>query len=148
MNSIPFEAWMEVDMRSESPEKLQAMEEALLRAVSAGEAEENAFRRDGGPLRVELEKIGSRPSGEVDPATPLVQRAMAVARYFGEEPSLSRSSTNSNIPIHLGIPAVTIGRGGVGGENHSPGEWWLNLDGYRGVQQALLIVLAEAGLGD
>jgi len=147
VNSIPFEAWMEVDMRSESPEKLQSMEEALLGAVSRAEAEENAFRRSGGPLEVAAEKIGSRPSGEMDPETPLVQRAMAVARSLGEEPSLSRSSTNSNIPIDLGIPAVTIGRGGAGGENHSPGEWWLNVDGYRAVQHALLILLAEAGLG-
>jgi tripeptide aminopeptidase len=69
---------------------------------------------------------------------------MAVTRHFGEEPRLSRSSTNSNIPISLGIPAVTIGRGGAGGENHSPDEWWINLDGHLAIQRALLILVAEA----
>ncbi|MFC1661129.1 peptidase M20, partial [Gemmatimonadota bacterium] len=59
---------------------------------------------------------------------------------------LSRSSTNSNIPISLGIPAVTIGRGGIGAENHSPTEWWANREGHRGIQRALLLLLAEAGV--
>jgi acetylornithine deacetylase/succinyl-diaminopimelate desuccinylase-like protein len=145
INSIPFEAWMEVDMRSESPESLEIISGALLDAVEQANEEENRFRREGPPIQVEAERIGSRPSGETDPATPLVQRAMAVTRAFGEEPYLSRSSTNSNIPISLGIPAVTIGRGGAGGKNHSPGEWWLNQEGHKGIQRALLILLAEAG---
>ncbi len=145
INSIPFEAWMEVDMRSESPSSLEKISTAFLDAVRRAESEENLFARDGQPVELEIEQIGLRPSGEVDPTTPLVQRAMAVTRYFGEEPFLSRSSTNSNIPISLGIPAVTIGRGGAGGENHSPGEWWVNEDGYKAIQRALLIVLAEAG---
>jgi len=145
INSIPFEAWMEVDMRSESPESLETISSALLGAVERATEEENRFRREGPPIEVEAERIGSRPSGETDPATPLVQRAMAVTRAFGEEPYLSRSSTNSNIPISLGIPAITIGRGGAGGENHSPGEWWLNEEGHKGIQRALLILLAEAG---
>ncbi|TFH66266.1 MAG: peptidase M20, partial [Gemmatimonadales bacterium] len=145
VNSIPFEAWMEVDMRSESPESLERISEALLDAVGRATEAENRLRREGPPIEVEADRIGSRPSGETDPTTPLVQRAMAVTRYFGEEPYLSRSSTNSNIPISLGIPALTIGRGGIGGENHSPGEWWLNQDGHLGIQRALLILLAEAG---
>ncbi|MFH1763828.1 MAG: M20/M25/M40 family metallo-hydrolase [Gemmatimonadota bacterium] len=145
INSIPFEAWREVDMRSESPASLDRSSEALLAAVEKATEEENRFRREGPPIQVEADRIGSRPSGETDPATPLVQRAMAVTRHFGEEPYLSRSSTNSNIPISMGIPAITIGRGGIGGENHSPGEWWLNQDGYKGIQRALLILIAEAG---
>ena len=145
INSIPFEAWMEVDMRSESPESLETISQAFLDAVARAVEEENRFRREGPPIQVQADRIGSRPSGETDPAAPLVQRAMAVTRYFGEDPHLSRSSTNSNIPISLGIPAITIGRGGVGGENHSPGEWWLNQDGYKGIQRALLILVAEAG---
>lgn len=145
INSIPFEAWMEVDMRSESPESLGEIEKLLLRAVDLGLEEENEFRRDGPALRVEADRIGARPSGEVDPSTPLIQRALAAARYFGEEPYLSRSSTNSNIPISLGIPAVTIGRGGSGAENHSPDEWWVNEDGHKAIQRALLLLVAEAG---
>jgi acetylornithine deacetylase/succinyl-diaminopimelate desuccinylase-like protein len=145
INSIPYESWMEVDMRSESPESLEVISSALLSAVEKATEEENRFRRAGPPIQVKAELIGSRPSGETDPTTPLVQRAMAVTRAFGEEPHLSRSSTNSNIPISLGIPAVTIGRGGAGGKNHSLGEWWLNQEGHKGIQRALLILVAEAG---
>ncbi len=147
INSIPFEAWMEVDMRSESPESLQVIADAFEKTVTRAVEEENAIRRDGPPLELALERIGDRPSGETDPDAPLVQRAEAVTRYFGEEPVLSRSSTNSNIPISLGIPAVTIGRGGVGGDNHSPTEWWMNVDAYKAIQRAFLILVAEAGLG-
>jgi acetylornithine deacetylase/succinyl-diaminopimelate desuccinylase-like protein len=145
INSIPFEAWMEVDMRSESPASLEQISEAFLEAVDAAAVEENEFRRSGPPVQAVVERIGLRPSGEVDPSTPLVQRAMAATRYFGEEPFLTRSSTNSNIPISLGVPAVTIGRGGAGGANHSPEEWWVNEDGHRGIQRVLLLLLAEAG---
>jgi acetylornithine deacetylase/succinyl-diaminopimelate desuccinylase-like protein len=147
INSIPFEAWMEVDMRSESPESLRRIADVFESTVRTAVEEENAIRRDGPPLELVLDRVGDRPSGEGDPDSPLIQRAMAVTRYFGEEPRLSRSSTNANIPISLGIPAVTIGRGGVGGENHSPGEWWIDRDGYRAIQRALLILLAEAGPG-
>lgn len=148
VNSIPFEAWMEVDMRSESPERLARIAEVFEAAMARGAEEEDQAKREGPPLDLKVERIGDRPSGELDPETPLVQRAMAASRFFGEEPSLSRSSTNSNIPISRGIPAVTIGRGGIGGENHSPGEWWIDREGYKAAQRALLVLLAEAGLAD
>jgi di/tripeptidase len=134
-------------MRSESPESLRTIAAAFEEAVAGAVEEENGLRREGPPLKLDVDRIGTRPSGEIDPDTPLVQRAMAVTRYFGEEPYLSRSSTNSNIPISMGIPAVTIGRGGVGGDNHSPTEWWMNVEGYKAIQRALLILVAEAGLG-
>jgi di/tripeptidase len=70
---------------------------------------------------------------------------MAAVKYFGEEPRITRGSTNSNIPISKGIPAVTIGRGGKGGNAHSLQEWWLDVDSHRAIQLALLTVLAEAG---
>jgi acetylornithine deacetylase/succinyl-diaminopimelate desuccinylase-like protein len=147
INSIPYEAWMEVDMRSESPESLARIAGAFEREVTGAIEAENRIRRDGPPLELVLDRVGDRPSGEGDPQGSLILRSMAVTRYFGEEPRLTRSSTNANIPISLGIPAVTIGRGGEGGENHSPGEWWLNRDGYKAIQRAFLILLAEAGLG-
>ncbi len=146
INSIPFQAWMEVDMRSESPRMLDEIDRVLLASVERARNEENAFRRAGPPLEVEVDRIGNRPSGELDPDTPLVQRAVAVTRHMGEEPRLIRSSTNANTPIALGIPAVTIGRGGVGGDNHSPSEWWMNREGHKAIHRALLILLAEAGL--
>ncbi|NNF27995.1 MAG: M20/M25/M40 family metallo-hydrolase [Gemmatimonadetes bacterium] len=146
VNSVPFEAWMEVDMRSVSPESLDRIDRALHQAVTRALDHENGLRREGPPLEAEVDQIGNRPSGEIADDHPLVLRAMAATRVFGAEPSLSRSSTDSNIPISLGIPAVTIGRGGVGDHNHSLNEWWINRDGHLAIQQALLLLVAEAGL--
>lgn len=148
VNSIPFEAWAEVDMRSESPESLGRIEEAMLDAMRRALDEENALLRRGEPLTVKLDRVGDRPSGEMDDAAPLVQRALATSLFFGATPSTSRSSTNSNVPISLGVPSVTIGRGGIGGETHAPGEWWINRDGHLAIQRALLLLLAEAGMAE
>ena len=82
----------------------------------------------------------------MDPAAPLVQRALASTQHFGVEAELARSSTDSNVPIALGVPAVTIGRGGVSENGHAPDEYWINEDAYVAVQRAILLVLAEAGL--
>ncbi|MDX1494750.1 MAG: M20/M25/M40 family metallo-hydrolase [Longimicrobiales bacterium] len=145
VNSVPFEAWMEVDMRSESPESLARIEEVFLAAMDRALEEENALRREGPVLTVDKAKIGDRPSGEMDPTTPLVQRALAATAAFGVEGELGRSSTDSNVPIALGIPAVTIGRGGIGANGHAPDEYWINRDAPLAVQRALLLVVAEAG---
>ena len=133
-------------MRSVSNENLEQIDEILQKSVQKALDEENEMRRRGPELTVDVEMIGNRPSGEIDSETPLVQRAMSTAQFFGSEPSLTRSSTDSNIPISLNIPAVTIGRGGAGGNGHSLNEWWLNKDGYLAIQRALLLVVSEAGL--
>lgn len=146
VNAIPFDSWMEVDMRSVSPESLALIEQVFLEAMDRGLREENALRRSGPPLTVDKARIGDRPSGEGDRDTPLVQRALATTAVFGVQGTLGRSSTNSNIPIALGVPAVTIGRGGIGFGAHSPEEYWINVDGHLAIQRALLLVVAEAGM--
>jgi di/tripeptidase len=133
-------------MRSESPASLATIESAFVAAMERALVEENGLRRDGPELELVLDKIGDRPSGEMENDHPLIQRALATSMAFGGIPSLARSSTNSNIPIALGVPAVTIGRGGRGGAAHAPEEWWMNVDGYRAIQRALLLTVAEAGL--
>ena len=148
VNSIPFETWMEVDMRSESPESLSRIEAAFLAAMDRGLEEENALRRSGEPLTVDKDRIGDRPSGEGDPSTPLIQRALATTAVFGVDGELARSSTDSNIPISLGVPAVTIGRGGIGGNGHAPDEYWVNDAGHLAIQRAILLVVAEAGISE
>ncbi len=90
--------------------------------------------------------IGDRPSGEVAEDAPIVQRAVAVTRMLGIQPRLGRSSTDANIPISKGIPAITIGGGGVAGGAHSLHEWFLNENGTLGIKRALLILLSQAGL--
>ena len=145
VNAIPAESWMEVDMRSESPESLVRIERAFIEAMNRGLESENTLRREGPALEVELDRIGDRPSGELPPSTPVIQRTLAATAQFDVPTRLARSSTNSNLPISLGIPAITLGRGGVGGSGHAPGEWWINEDGHLAIQRALLVVVAEAG---
>lgn len=146
VNSIPFESWAEIDMRSIRPERLDDLEKVLREAMQKGLEEQNAIRRRGRPLQLEVTMIGKRPSGELSPDLPLIQRSIAAIEAFGMEASYTRGSTDSNIPISLGIPAVTIGRGGEGGWGHSLLEWWANKDGYQSIQYSLLLLLSESGL--
>ncbi len=148
VNSIPFEAWMEVDMRSEDEASLERIDAALRGAAQRALEEENLLRREGPALELDLEMVGDRPAGEIPDDHPLVERAAAATRRFGGEPRLARASTDSNIPLARGIPAVTIGSGGEGGGAHSPGEWWINRDGHLAIQAALLLLVAEAGLAE
>ena len=146
VNSVPFSSSMLIDVRSIAPYRLDEMEALLNQAVQQALEEQNAIRRRGEALTVSVEKIGNRPSGELDPSVPLIQRAMAATEHFGAVPELTRGSTDSNIPISLGVPAITIGRGGRGGNAHSLDEWWVNEEGHKAIQLALLILVSEAGL--
>jgi len=145
VNSIPFESWMEVDIRSVDATRLVKIDSIFKESMSAALEDYNTSGIED-KIELELIKIGERPSGELPMATPLVQRAIATTTFFGETPRLTRGSTNSNIPISLGVPAITLGRGGKGGGAHSLGEWWMNKDGAKAIKLALLITLAEAGL--
>ena len=145
INSIPFENWMEVDMRSMEPGRLEEIDAIFQEAMTEALAEQNTMRREGEELTVDIELIGDRPSGKVAVDAPLIQRALAATRAVGAEPELSMGSTDSNVPIARGIPATTIGSGGEGFGAHSLHEWWANRDGHLGIQKALLLVLAEAG---
>ena len=144
VNSIPFESWMEVDMRALDPENLAEVDKILKTTVQQAIDEYNASGVKG-KVEYELEPIGDRPSGELPSSLPLIQRTMAATASFGETPVLGRGSTNINIPVSLGIPSVCIGRGGKGGGAHSLHEWYLNEDGAKAIQLALLIALAQAG---
>lgn len=146
VNSIPFESWMEVDMRSIEPDRLKKIDEIFNASMQKGLEEYNKGVKKGPPLTVDVEMIGLRPSGVQNDQLPIIQRSKAVVKYFGEQPETSPGSTNSNIPISMGIPSVTIGRGGVGGGAHSLGEWWMNKDGAEAIKFALLLTVAEAGL--
>lgn len=148
VNSVPFSNWMEVDMRSVSQQQLQRIDQLLHEAAEKGLAEANEIKTVGGDLTVDMDMIGDRPSGEISPDTPFIQRAIAASRYFGFEPDLRRSSTDSNVPISMGIPSMTLGGGGSSGGSHSLDEWWYNDDGYIGIQRAFLILISEAGLSE
>jgi len=148
INSVPFESWMEVDMRSGDQGKLDDIDAVLQSAVQRGLAEENAARTAGAELTVDIERIGTRPAARGDIRSPLVQRAAAALRSSLVEPILAISSTDANHPISIGVPAITMSRGGVSKDAHSPAETWQNIDGHIAIQAGLLTVLAEAGLAE
>ena len=146
VNSIAFNAWMEVDMRSDNKLRLDAIDSIFHVSMVRALNEQNAARERGSDLTLEARLVGDRPTGSTAVNTPLVQRALVATRYLGMTPRLDESSTDANVPIARGIPAITIGRGGIGGNAHSPDEFWINANGTRGIRRILLITLAEAGL--
>ncbi len=132
INAIPFEAWMEVDMRSADPAALQAV------------AEENARWNNRGPVSASAELVGVRPAGQTSKDSPIVQTAIAVSRALEIEEVLREGSTDSNVPMNLKIPAITISGGGVGTGAHSLNETFDTRDSWRGTQRALLLAIALA----
>ncbi len=148
VNAIPFESWMEVDMRSENPEQLENMDKIFQKSVQKALQEENKLKREGPDLQVKVEMVGNRPSGKIASSHSLVQKALATAAFVGSTSSLKTGSTDSNIPIAKGIPAVTISYGGTGGGAHSLDEWWINEQGHLAIQRALLLLLSQAGVAN
>lgn len=124
VNSIPDAIWLEVDMRSESAEELAKLDAKFKALVDEAVAAENAARSTGpGKITAELKLIGDRPTGATREDAQIVQMTSAAVRAAGWQPILGASSTDSNIPISLGVPAVTIGSGGKGGRAHALDEW-------------------------
>ena len=147
VNSIPDRAWLEIDLRSTSCVQLDDLERAIRRIAGLAAEEENARRALGTrPLSVTVESIGARPCGETPAEHELVQSAIEATRLVGRRPDLALASTDANIPISQGIPAIAIGAGGRGGDAHTHSEWFDNLHGTLGVARALTIVMAAAQL--
>ena len=147
VNAIAEEAWMEVDLRSEAPAELDRIELKLMEAMRLGAGEENEFRKASGQkVTAEAKLVGNRPAGATPEANPLVQAALDAARKTGHEPRLVSSSTDSNLPISLGLPAITIGGGGRSDNAHSLDEWFEPEGAWRGPQTVLLTVLNYDGV--
>lgn len=147
VNVIPREASMDVDLRSESAEELRRLDAFFRRAVREAADDENAARRAGAPpLELDLKLMGDRPSGETPPDAGIVRIAQEATRYFGYHPRLDRSSTDSNIAISLGIPAITLGTGGTSGNSHTLDEWYDPRGREMGLKRALLVMLGLVGL--
>jgi acetylornithine deacetylase/succinyl-diaminopimelate desuccinylase-like protein len=145
VNAIPADAWIEVDVRSGLEEELARLDAALRRAALAAADGENAARRTGTPpLAVMVTLTGNRPAGAVAESERVVAAAVDATHFVGRDPELAIASTDANIPISLGIPAIAIGGGGIGGETHTAAEWFENRDGATGIARALLTVSALA----
>lgn len=148
VNSIPHEARLKVDIRSESEEELVRLEGALREAIAAGVRDEMDAARDRskGKLEWKVELLGSRPGGEAAPGSPLLAALRAADARTGNQSRIERSSTDANIPLSLGIDAISIGAGGNGGGAHSLQEWYEPANREMGLERALLTLVGVAGV--
>ncbi|HEX3746864.1 MAG TPA: M20/M25/M40 family metallo-hydrolase [Bryobacteraceae bacterium] len=144
VNAIPFECWMEVDMRSADAASLKAVDEQFKKALQEAVEEENKRWNNRGPVSVSAELVGLRPGGQTDESNPIVQTAMAVNRAMGFTATLHEGSTDANVAMNLGIPAITIGGGGSGSGAHSLGETFNTKNSWEGTERALLLAVSLA----
>jgi len=148
LNSIPQEAWLDLDLRSEDPRALAQLDVTVRAALERAADDENRTRSAGTPpLRLEAQLVGDRPCGITPRAHPLVQAAIAANRALGRDAELASASTDANAPIALGIPAIALGAGGKAGDAHLKTEWYENVEGALGIVRALLVAVAMAEVG-
>jgi len=144
VNAIPFECWMEVDMRSSDQKSLEAVNSKFKAAVSESVEEENHRWTLRGSVSANPELVGYRPPGVTNADSAIVITALAVSKLFGFSGTTGEGSTDSNVPMHIGIPAITIGGGGRGTGAHSLDETFDTKDSYIGTQRGLLLAVALA----
>ena len=141
VNAIPEEAWAELEIRGRHPEPLAQLRTSLMRIIERLTERANQARLNGEPLTVETLVIGDRPAARTPDSAPLVEVAMAVTRAMGRPAELAVSSTDSNLPMSLGIPAITLGAGGEAGQAHTLDEWYRNTKGPDGIARALAVAV-------
>ena len=151
VNSIPAKATIKVDLRSEAEPEILKLETALRRAIHSGVEEEAQAAREhgiagGSGLSTDVKVLGVRPGGELAEDSPLLAAVQAADDYLGNRARIERSSTDANIPLSLGIPAIAIGAGGTSGGAHSLQEWYDPSGREIGMQRVLLTLLQVAGL--
>lgn len=148
VNSIPHDARLKVDIRSESEDELLRLENALRECMAAGVRDEMESARDRskGKLEWKVDILGNRPGGELPSDSPLLASLRAADEYTGNSSRLERASTDANIPLSLGIAAIAIGAGGNGGGAHSLQEWYEPAGREIGLQRALLTILGASGV--
>jgi acetylornithine deacetylase/succinyl-diaminopimelate desuccinylase-like protein len=150
VNSIPHEARLKVDVRSENEDELTRLESALRECIGTGVRDEmdSARDRSKGKLEWKVELLGSRPGGELASDSPLLAALRAADEVIGNQSRIERSSTDANIPLAIGIDAISIGAGGNGGGAHSLQEWYDPAGREVGLKRALLTVLGISGIGE
>ncbi|MGB7847874.1 MAG: M20/M25/M40 family metallo-hydrolase [Candidatus Acidiferrum sp.] len=148
VNSIPYEAKLKVDLRSENEDEIVRMETALRECIAAGVKDEmdNSRERGRGKLDWKVNLIGSRPGGELAQDSPLLAALRSADEFVGNKSRLERSSTDANIPLSMGIDAIAIGAGGNGGGAHSQQEWYEPAGRDIGLKRVLLALLGVSGL--
>jgi len=147
VNSIAADAMFELDMRSNAAAELARLEARVREVTQVAVDEENARWNNNGEITVNFRLIGDRPTGGTASDQPLVQVAALAFDAVGSPlEALRTSSTDSNIPMSLGIPAITIGGGGSSGGEHAPEEWYDPTNSHLGPQLAFLLTLGLVGI--
>jgi tripeptide aminopeptidase len=152
VNSIPANTHMKVDLRSESESELSALEVLLRDAVKAGVDEEMSAARERGMaggsnlLNLKINVLGVRPAGELPENSALLAALLAADNQLGNRSRRERSSTDANIPLSMGIQAISLGAGGRSGGAHTLDEWFDPAGRELGLQRVALTVLGVAGL--
>jgi tripeptide aminopeptidase len=147
VNSIPSRAAVKVDLRSEDENELARLESALREAMQSGvKSETSATKSPGDSLQLAFKSLGTRPAGKLPEDSPLLATIRNVDRYLGNRSRLERSSTDANIPLSMGIPAVALGGGGRGGGSHTLDEWYDPAGRELGLKRLFLTVVSLAGL--
>ena len=147
VNAIPTDASIEVDLRSTTEAELLRIDSFFRRAVREAVDDENNGRRAGSdPLQLTLQLIGARPGGETPMESRLVKLAFEATQALGVTPCSEQASTDSNLPMSLGIPAVTLGAGGSSANSHTLDEWYDPTDRHLGLKRALLVLLGMVGV--
>jgi tripeptide aminopeptidase len=147
VNSIPARAAVKVDLRSEQESEVAKMEKSLRDAMQAGLRDELAAANENtDALQITYRSLGARPAGKMQDNAPLVETIRSVDRFLGNRSRLERSSTDANIPLSIGIPAVSLGGGGKGGGSHTLAEWYDASGRELGVKRLFLSTLTLAGV--
>jgi tripeptide aminopeptidase len=144
VNSIASSAWMEVDLRSTSQEELEGLDRRFRAIIDSAVSDENQRWNGRGAVTSKVDRTGFRPTGATSPDSMLLRRVLAVTEALGGSVSPSAGSTDANVPMSLGVPALTLGSGGAGRGAHSPGETFDTTGSAAGTERALLAVLAAA----
>lgn len=148
VNAMPASAWLEVDIRAHDPDALTVTESRVRGVVERAVARANRMAREGtGALRVIARTLGVRPIGRIAEDAAVVRVAAEATRVTGEEPELAAASTDANVPLSLGMQAITLGAGGRSGGTHTTAEWYDNDGGPEGIQRLALTLVALSEMG-
>jgi tripeptide aminopeptidase len=147
VNTIPERAVVKVDLRSSDPKRLDELEQLLRRAVAdaCSETRSHALHARA-RLRHAIAMVGERPIGQLPAASPLLAAIHAVDVQLGIKSQILRASTDANIPLSLGLEAVSLGAGGSGGGAHTLHEWFDPAGREQALKRLALLLLLLAGL--
>lgn len=146
VNSIAAETSFDIDMRSVDPSELAKLDAKFKQVAEEALKEENERWKNKGKLSLDIKLIGDRPTGTQSQDLPLIKTAASANKFMNIKDDFDFSSTDSNLPISIGIPAITIDGGGISRGAHSLAEQWDSKDSHLGSQRALLIVLGVVGV--